>query len=139
MGKKKKGRTQIVEERNEYIRILWKRAKKEATYPTTFCQLTEMMASMPTDRYFISEEQAYWLVVGHKVKRMKNKYKDILFKSFLDLYNDLLLMDKYRNMSKYKVIAIALSHPAPCIGLYPVTIGRIVNKFSPQNQTTVTK
>jgi len=127
----KSGQTQIISERNAYLPQLWKEAKRKATYPTTFSRLLEIMATLPTDRYYISEDQAYWLVL-HKYKGMKNKYKDILYRSFLDLYNDLRLMDKYKDMPTYKVIAVALNHKAPCIGISPRRLQPLVSKYHSQ-------
>lgn len=118
MARIKKGTSQFTKERNEYITALWKKLKKEAVYPVLARELAYKMAVIPVDRYFISEERAFWLI-SHKCKGMKNKYKDVLYKSFLDLYNDLRLTDKYKNEPQYKVIAEALSRPAPCLGLSP--------------------
>lgn len=128
--KRRSGEAHITSIRNEYLPKLWAEAKRRATYPTTFKQLLELMASLPTDRYYISEEEGLRAVFQYKPR--KNHYKDLLFRSFLDLYHDLRNTEKYKNVAAYKLVAICLSHPAPCIGLSPRSLQRIVSKYHPQ-------
>lgn len=110
--------------RNEkVIPDLYRRAKALTEYPTTRSRLLEIAVSLPVDRFYIADDAAMFYIrnrIYNNIRQtFKTPYKQRLFDALYDEVKRMLELERYRNMSLASVIVIALSRPAPCIGLSP--------------------
>lgn len=105
------------------IPLLFRKAKTVAEYPISIPKLLKIAADLPVDRFYITDDAALRYVrkrfYGRKRLTYRSKYKERLFDA---LYEQVCLMmgeDKYRKEGLATTTILALSRPAPCVGLTP--------------------
>lgn len=131
--KHKKSISQTYIDRNrKVLPELVRRAKHIATYPTTMKQLCHIAAELPTDRFYISDDAAYEYIRQRVLKNKKQKFRHVFRQQLFDaLYEQVLKlkrMEKYKDMDWKNVTILALAQPAPCVGLTPYIIHKILWK-----------
>lgn len=108
---------------------LIRQAKHLTTYPTTMRKLSHLAANMPTDRFYISDDAAYAYInrryIHNDAPTFSNPYKNRLFNALYDEVCKMMQQEKYRSMGLKNVTILALSRPAPCVGISPRTIENI--------------
>ncbi len=105
---------------------LFTQAKATAAFPISLLELCKKMAEMPVDCFYISEDAAinyirkrrYNKVIPHFV----NKYKQRLFEALWRIVEEMMQSERYHNMELKYITTIALTRPAPCIGMTPEVI-----------------
>lgn len=130
--KHKNSVSQIYIERNrKALPAIIRRAKHLATYPTTMKKIYHIAAELPTDRFYISDDAAYDYIRKRLLHNMKpkfvNPFKQRLFESLYEEVTQMMEMEKYQKMGWRNTTILALSKPAPCIGIPPETIKNIVS------------
>ena len=102
---------------------LFSKAKKLAEYPTTTQKLFEIAANLPVDRFYISDDAALEYVRNRYyrgvIKKFRNPYKAKLFEAFYDTFRKMMEEERYRHENISTVAILALTRPAPCIGMAP--------------------
>ena len=108
---------------NKAVPDLYRRAKALAEYPTTTMNIFEIAASLPVDTFYIADDAALSYVrsrIYTNVKRtFRNRYKQKLFDALYDEVMKMLEESRYQEMGLAATVIIALSRPAPCVGLTP--------------------
>lgn len=105
------------------IPFLFRKAKQIAEYPTNIHKLFKIAADLPVDRFYISDDAAVRYVYKrynkkkHKIHR--SEYKERLFEALYNLVCSMMAEDKYRKLGLTTTTILALSRPAPCVGLSP--------------------
>jgi hypothetical protein len=128
---KHKGSISITYKKRDRVVLprLIRQARHLATYPTTTKQLLVIAANLPTDRFYISDDAAYAYVsrryMHNDTPQLSNKYKTILFEALYEEVMKMMKEEKYKTMSLKNITILALSRPAPCVGLSPGTIKNI--------------
>ena len=114
--------SQINLERDREMLRLYRKAREVATYPTTSVKLCEIVASLPTSCYYISDTSAA-RYVSNRLKGKIPKFgvafekKRMLYEAF---YIDFLKVRKMEGNQRKcisQLVDIALLRPAPCLGL----------------------
>ena len=122
--KHKNSITQAYRSRNSnIIPRLFSKAKKLAEYPTTTKRLFEIAADLPVDRFYISDDAALEYMRNRYyrgiAKKFKNPYKSKLFEAFYETFCEMMKEERYSGEKISTVAILALSRPAPCIGMAP--------------------
>lgn len=124
--------SQVNVERDRMAAVLYKEAKRVASWPTNTMRLCEIAAGMPTTEFYISEEFAVRYVrkriYAGVVQSFTNKYKQKLYEALFDRVLELRKQDKYREASLPVIVQAAIMTPAPCLGLTPRNIYMILPK-----------
>ena len=105
---------------------VYRRAKAVAQYPTTTKKLFEIAANLPVSQFYISDDSALLYVRNRMFRDIKpsfmSPYKQKLFEALYDLVSTMMQDEKYASQGLASTTIIALSRPAPCIGLTPTVI-----------------
>lgn len=105
---------------------VYRRAKALAEYPTTTKKLFEIAARLPVSQFYISDDSALLYVRNRMFRGIRpslmNPYKQKLFEALYDLVCSMMKEEKYSSQGLASTTIIALSRPAPCIGLTPTVI-----------------
>lgn len=113
---------------NVVLPELYMRAKRFVSYPTSINKIFQLMAELPTDRYYISDDAA----MSYIRKRMfhgeepkfNTKERQRLYESFYNEVSTMMEQEKYKRLGLVETTVIALMRPAPCVGLSPSGIWR---------------
>ena len=119
---------------------LVRQAKRIAEYPTNLEKIFKIAATLPVKMYYIADDSAIDYVRRRQCGRHRhfnNPYKQQLYNALYEEVKTLLQHSKYQNLSLRDTVIIALSHPAPCIGLAPTGIRKIY-RLRYKNQTPCT-
>lgn len=112
---------------------LLRRAKHIATYPTTSKELLKIAADLPTEKFYITDDAAFIYIYKRHLHGIHPHFSSPYKKKLFDaLYEEVLKMmksEKYSNMTLKHITLLALSHPAPCVGLRPRAIEQIVSEI----------
>lgn len=124
----KKGESEALNERNEYILDEFMELKKSCRYPSMYA-ICKVLSVMPADHHYISVAIAsriwcYWRRTGH-LRFNCHFYKKKLYQSFINECEKL----QDSGLSNRKIIQTALDLPAPCLGISPHHIFRILKKM----------
>ena len=118
--------SQVNIERKKILLQLYRNAIKIAPYPFDHIKICEIMAEMKVPEHFISMDAAtlYVRTRFYSGKRIlfSSKYKQKLYDS---LYEEVMKLREYTchaGKSIPEIVILALSKPAPCIGMKPSTI-----------------
>lgn len=119
----------FVKRNNDVIPRLLRRAKEVAEYPTTTKRLFEIVAELPTEQYFITDDAAISYIRkrflhGVHTKYM-NPYKQRLFDALYSEVERMMKDEKYKAMGLKNTVICALTHKAPCLGLTPFAAFRL--------------
>lgn len=123
--------TEIYKERDEIVLpALYRIAAAKAVYPTTVRELCTIVAKLPTDCHYISDDAAFAFIKSRKYHRgerhFHSPYKHRLYES---LWQSFCEIDKeYPEERLQTKILRALRMPAPCVGLTPNIIQIKLNK-----------
>lgn len=124
--------SQINVERDRMAAVLYREAKRIASWPTSTMRLCEIAANMPTKEFYISEEFAVRYVrkriYAGVAQSFTNKFKQKLYEALFDRVVELRKREKYREASLPAVVQAAIMTPAPCLGLTPRNIYMILPK-----------
>ena len=108
---------------NYILPELYKRAKNEAEYPTSLNKIFRIMADLPTDRYYISDDAALIYVrkryLHGEITQFRTPERQRLYES---LYAEVMKMmeeERYKRAGIAETTICALMRPAPCVGLSP--------------------
>lgn len=111
---------------------LVRRAKYVVGYPTNLIKIFEVAATLPVKAHYISDDSA----IVYVRKRMQgqrhhfvNRYKEQLYESLFTEVRDMQQDGKYASMSLNDTVVIALTRPAPCVGLAPTGIRKIYTQL----------
>ncbi len=128
--KHKNSVTQVNIERDREIVTLYNRAKAIAGSPTTTHRICQIAANLPASQFYISD---YWALryikdrCKGKRRRFRNRRKQTLYNALYDTYRNLSRRHEYVSLPMESVVDIALSQPAPFIGISPDTIHRLLS------------
>ena len=131
--KHKKSISQTYIDRNRRVLPeLVRQAKRIASYPTTMKQLCHIAAELPTDRFYISDDAAYEYirkrVLKNKKKKFRHVFRERIYEALYEQVLKLKKMEKYKDMDWKNITILALSQPAPCVGLTPYIIQKTLWK-----------
>jgi hypothetical protein len=126
--KHQKSVTQTYIERDrKVLPELIRRAKHQASYPTSANKLYHIAAELPTDKFYIGDDAACEYIRKRFLHQVHPKfispYKQRLFDALYDEVVKMKESEKYRSMGLKDVTLLALGHQAPCVGLTPYIIG----------------
>ncbi len=119
--------SQVNKERDKEIILLYNRAREIVGTPATIDRICKIAANMSVSKFYISDEAAMRYIQDRKAGRprtFRNKYKRTLYNALFDTYRYLSKRKEYTACSMARIIDIALSQPAPFIGLSPDTLQR---------------
>lgn len=113
--------------RDREMLLIYRKALQVVEYPTTTDKICEVVSSLPTSCYYISDTSAFRYVSQRlkgiiprfdKASYRKQQLYESLFKEFQNVER------QYRGKAYciYRLVDIALERPAPCLGLSPRTI-----------------
>ena len=109
------------------MHILYRKALDVVEYPTTTDKICEVVSSLPTSCYYISDTSAF-RYVSQRLKGVVPNFDKASYRKkqlYEALYDEFLrIREQYKGESLciYKLVDIALEQPAPCLGLSPRTI-----------------
>lgn len=116
----------------EVLPELYRQAKRQAAYPTSTDKIFRIMASLPTDRYYICDDAALLYVrkrmLQGKVTTFRTKEKQRLYDALYREVVDMMKEEKYAQMGIAGTTICALMRPAPCVGLSPEGIGVVFHR-----------
>lgn len=102
---------------------LIRQAKHLATYPISTIKLYQIAADLPTDKFYIADDAAYEYILKRMFRGVEvafnNHYKQRLYDAFFEEVSKMMKQETYKKMSVKNVTILALSRPAPCVGLAP--------------------
>ena len=113
--------------RDREMLILYRKALDVVEYPTTTDKICEVVSSLPTSIYYISDTSAF-RYVSQRLKGIiprfdKSSYrKQQLYEALYEEFLRIREQYKEKSLCIYKLVDIALEQPAPCLGLSPRTI-----------------
>lgn len=111
---------------NEVIPSLYSRAADVAEYPINVEGLFEIAANLPVRQFYISDDAAIAYIRGRVLNnrdiRFKSPYKQKVFEALYDIVIELMNSEKHHGKDIPTVTLLALTRPAPCIGLSPQVI-----------------
>ena len=119
--------SQVNKERDDEIIKLYNRAKAIVGTPATIERICNIAANMSVSRFYISEEWAIRYIkdrMNGKVRNYRNRRKRTLYNALYDSYRYYARKKEYAEWSTARIIDLALSQPAPFIGLSPDTLQR---------------
>lgn len=109
--------------RDRMVAVLFREAKRLATWPTNTMRLCEIVAELPVREFFLPEENALTYIRQRHyygiITPFTNKYRQRLYDALYDRVMELWATDRYRGASIPVVVAAALQTEAPCLGLSP--------------------
>lgn len=111
---------------------LVRQAKHIVEYPTSLDKIFQVAATLPVNMFYIADDSAIDYVrirQRGKDRRFKNSYKQQLYNSFYEEFDKLMQHTKYKNLCLKDLVIIALTHPAPCVGLAPNGIRKIYTRL----------
>lgn len=98
-------------------------AKHLATYPISTMKLYHIAAELPTDKFYIADDAAYFYILKRVLNNVnvtfKNSYKQKLYDALYTEVTKMMKESKYAGMSLKNITILALCRPAPCVGLAP--------------------
>lgn len=116
----------------EVLPELFRRAKRQATYPTSTDKIFRIMATLPTDRYYICDDAALLYVrqrmLQGKEPTFRTKEKQRLYDALYQEVTAMMKEEKYASMGIAGTVICALMRPAPCVGLSPEGIGVVFHR-----------
>lgn len=108
---------------NKAVPDLYRRARAMAEYPTTTMDIFRIAASLPVDTFYIADDAALSYIrsriYNNERRSFRNKYKQKLFDALYDEVSRMLEETRYQEMGLASTVIVALSRPAPCVGLTP--------------------
>ena len=114
----------------QIIPELFRSAKGLAEYPTTVSRLCHIAATLPVDRYYITDDAALEYVRKRNFygirKRYSNEYKQKLFDSLYQEVVGMMRQPHYKDTELTHIVIDALMRPAPCVGIAPIGIFKIL-------------
>ena len=129
--KHKNSVTQINIERDKEIIQLYNKARKIAGSPATTHRICEIAANLPASQFYISDYWALRYIKDRsrgKRRRFRNPRKQTLYNALFDTFRNLRRKNEYTSLPLESVVDIALTQPAPFIGLNPESIHRLLSK-----------
>lgn len=122
--------SQVNLERDKIIPVLFRQAKNTASWPTNTMRLCEVVASMPVPVFFIAPETAIYYArqryFYNKYKTFKSKFKQTLYDAFYNNFVELMGAPDAKNQSIPMIVTKALRLSAPCTGLNPWQIYKVM-------------
>lgn len=116
---------------------LIRRARRIVEYPTNAMKIYHVAAELPVRRFYISDDAAAAFIRSHVYKGVRptftSRYKQRLYDALFDEVSRMLCDSRYRDMDIGSVVSIALTHPAPCVGISPFVIMRTVSLIRKKN------
>ena len=113
--------------RDREMLILYRKALEVVEYPTTTEKICEVVSSLPTSCYYISDTSAF-RYISQRLKGFmpsfdKTSYrKQQLYESLYEEFQRIREQYRGKPLCVYKLVDLALERPAPCLGLSPRTI-----------------
>lgn len=111
---------------NEVIPSLFRRAVALAEPPFSVERLSVIAANLPVSQFYISDDAAIAYirsrVLNGRIPKFRSQYKKMVFEALYEIVTDMMQSEKYCEHDIPAVTVIALSRPAPCIGLTPNAI-----------------
>ena len=117
---------------------LVRQAKHIVDYPTSLDKIFRVAATIPVKAFYIADDSAIDYVRRRQngiCRSFANPYKEQLYESFYQEVCRLRQNIRYKNTSLKDLVIIALTHPAPCIGLAPTGIRKIYTRLKAKNKT----
>lgn len=111
---------------NEVIPDLYKRAAAIAELPMNVDRLARIAADLPVKHFCISDDAAIAYirsrVLNGRNPKFRSIYKQRVFEALYEIVQEMMQSEKYRQHDIPAITVVALSRPAPCIGLSPKVI-----------------
>ena len=126
--------SQINIDRDKEMYSLYQKAKRMVEWPTTTAKVYEFVSQMPTSCYYLSFDAAY-RYIRLKLKGKKQKFgktqqrKRDLFESFYQEFLNVKRQYEGQQVSIYRLVEIALEHPAPHLGMSAACIRKKIKKY----------
>jgi hypothetical protein len=108
---------------------LYRRAKRLATYPTSAMNIYRIMATLPTDRFYISDDAALFYmrkIFFHNITpTFRTPERRRLYEALRREVDNMMKEEKYQELGLNTTTILALMRPAPCVGLSAEAIAKI--------------
>ena len=122
-----------IERDNRVLPDLIRRAKHIATYPTSSKKLLHIAAELPTDKFYIADDAALHYIYKRHLHNIRphfiNPYKERLYNALYQEVVEMMKREDYCRLGLKTVTILALSRPAPCVGMTPRGIGNIISNI----------
>jgi len=121
--------SQINLARDKELLRIYRKAADLAGSPATLDRIFTIAACLPVSKFYVSD---YWAAryirnrINGKVKRFKNRQKQILYNALFSEFMQLSKRFENREKSFETLVDMALERPAPIIGLSPQSLRDIV-------------
>ena len=130
MARYKGAVSQINQERDKMVHTLYKKAKGMVQWPTRIATICELVAMLPTPKFFISFDTAVVYIrrryyYGTHISFL-SKHKQLLYDALYARFKELRDNISYKNKSLPGLVLMALESQAPCIGISPYLIYEII-------------
>lgn len=128
--------------RDREMLILYRKALDVVEYPTTTDKICEVVSSLSTSCYYISDTSAF-RYVSQRLKGIipsfdKASYrKQQLYEALYDEFLRIREQYKEKSFCIYKLVDLAIEQPAPCLGLSPRTIRDKLSVLFNQNTNII--
>lgn len=123
---------------NKAVPDLYKRARSMAEYPTTTISIFEIAATLPVDAFYIADDAALSYircrVYNNEKRTFRNRYKQQLFDALYEQVEAMMRQSRYQEMGLAATVIVALSKPAPCIGLTPMALYQTYRRWCIANR-----
>lgn len=100
---------------------LYRRAKRLATYPTSAMNIYHIMTTLPTDRFYISDDAALAYIrkiFFHNIQpTFRTPERRKLYEALYKEVQEMMKEEKYQKLGLNTTTILALMRPAPCVGL----------------------
>ena len=132
--KHKNSISQINPMRDKEIMILYRKALTMVEYPTTLEIVCRVVSELPASCFYISDTSAF-RYVSQRLKGIQQHFDEASYRKeqlYEALYEECLAMrekEKYKSLCMTRIVDIALSHPAPCLGLSPRSIRQKISRY----------
>lgn len=125
-------------QRDKVILDLFRKAKSLVSWPSDTMSICEKAATLPVDRYYISQDSAISYVrqrcYHDKEKKFRSPYKQKLYESLYDAVLDAILKSENHYRPLPDIVINILQTPSPCLGLAPFQIYLAVLRLKKKQQ-----
>lgn len=103
--------------------LLFRKALRITSWPTKKINLCHIVANLPTQQFFITEDAAVGYIRKRYLHGVKKKFRSVYKQRLFDAFYEEFLAIKQNSSASIQACCLAaLNKEAPCIGLTPAVI-----------------
>lgn len=125
-------------QRDKVVLDLFRKAKSRVSWPADTMTICEAAASLPVDRFYISQDAAVCYVrrryYHDKVTVYRSHYRQQLYEALYDAFTIAVGRPENRYRPLPDIVINILQSPAPCLGLAPFQIYLAVLRLKKKKQ-----